>query len=104
MSNIYCNKILEMDNDNASQSSPERKNLKTQDMVKYRKEYYAQNRDKLKEYQIEYRKNNKQYYDTYREEKKEELKDKYRIQCPHCNKMFNKYYLPRHINNKHNNN
>ena len=34
----------------------------------------------------------------------EELKDKYRIQCPHCDKMFNKYYLPRHINNKHNNN
>ena len=43
---------------------------------KYNKEYYGENKDRIKEYNKEYRKENKEYYKEYNKEYRRENKDK----------------------------
>ena len=79
----------------------QKKHLKKAEHIKaQQKEYKKENAEKIKEYQKEY---HKEHYKDNTEKIKAYAKAyiSEKIPCPHCNKMFNRGSMTRHIRRKH---
>ena len=67
------------------------------------KEYYEKNKEQKKEYYEKNKDKIKEYKEQYREQNKDKLKEQrqQKTNCPHCNKEMSKASISRHIKNKH---
>lgn len=74
--------------------------MKTQNIQQYRKDYYANNKEKIKEYNRMWSDNNPNYYKDYAKEKRENGWTCPKITCEICGFVTHKNNLSRHQQSK----
>ena len=69
---------------------------KTEDIVKYRKEYYERNKEKVKEYNKMWSENNPEYHKMYMRGMRASGYTCPKVECPICGFVTHKNNLSRH--------